>query len=103
MDGRIPYSFGSILILVGAFGIGSVLHEAFVKGAMDISSPIAVFGIVAGCGLIVAGRHVERRFDPSEYVDAEEGSGEEDEFDEDISPIQSEWLEGRERDESYEE
>lgn len=97
MDERIPYSFGSAVILAGAFAIGGVLHAAFVEGGLPITSPAAVFGILGGVALVAIGRALERRFDPSEFVPDSEDE-EEEEFEEELSPISEADLEGRERD-----
>lgn len=119
MLARVPQLFGSVLLLLGAFAIGSVLHQSFVQGAFGPTSPPAVFGIIGGIVLIVVGQRLERRFDPSAYVIGgdEDGDGDEDEagpageagdagdeaatFDGDRGPVPSERLEGLEKDESY--
>lgn len=105
MPARIPRLFGSVLLLLGAFAIGGVLHQSLVKGEFALTSPPAVFGFVAGVVLIVVGNRLEQAFDPSDYVPASEDGNEEkaDEegFDEELSPVPSERLEGREKDESY--
>lgn len=122
---RVPQLFGSVLLLLGAFAIGSVLHQSVVKGAFGATSPPAVFGIIGGIVLIVVGQRLERRFDPSAYVvgGEEDGDGEGDEagpageageageagdagdeattLDGDRGPVPSERLEGLEKDESY--
>lgn len=116
---RVPQLFGSVLLLLGAFAIGSVLHQSFVKGAFGATSPPAVFGIIGGIVLILVGQRLERRFDPSAYVigGEEDGDGDEDDagspgeagdagdeaatLDGDRGPVPSERLEGLEKDESY--
>lgn len=118
---RVPQLFGSVLLLLGAFAIGSVLHQSFVKGAFGATSPPAVFGIIGGIVLIVVGHRLERRFDPSAYVIGGEedgdGDGDGDEagsaeeagdagdgaatLDGDRGPVPSERLDGLEKDESY--
>jgi hypothetical protein len=77
---------GSTLSLVGAFAVGGVLHGVLVTGEIETFSPLAVGGAVVGVGLIVAGLALERRFDPSEYVPEAE-TGDDGEFDEDLSPV----------------
>lgn len=101
MDRRVPYSLGSAILLVGAFAVGWVFHQVLVQGAMSFTAPAAVFGLVGGGALILAGRAMERRFDPSDYVTAPERD-EEEEFDEETAPLSEADLEGYERDESYE-
>ena len=101
MPGRIPRALGSGLLLFGAFAIGSVIHEVAVEGSVGPLSPYAVVGVLLGGLLIAAGLRLERTFDPSEYVPEDEEDDEE-EFDEDLSPISGEMMEGREADEEYE-
>ena len=100
MDVRIPRSLGTVFLLTGAFAIGSVLHQALVQQTLALTSPFAVFASLAGIGLIVLGRRLEREFDPSEFIpkapeDEEEG------FDEALSPLDEHDLEGYEADEDY--
>ena len=99
MDARVPHSFGSATLLLGAFAVGWVLHQTVVRRALSPTSPVAVLVALCGVGLILAGRAMERRFDPSAFVP---DSGDDDgEFDERLSPLDGE-LEGRERDEPRE-
>lgn len=100
MNWRIPHSFGSGFILAGAFAIGWVLHQAFVLETMPITAPLAVFVTLGGLGLIALGRRLERRFDPSMFVPAKDEQ-DEDAFDEELSPLDAEDLEGYEADEEY--
>lgn len=101
MDRRVPYSFGSAIVLAGAFAIGGVLHQSVIEGALPITSPAAVIGMGGGVALVVLGRAMERRFDPSGFVpDAGDGDEGDEEFDEAFSPISETDLEGRERDDS---
>lgn len=101
MDARIPYSFGSAIMLVGAFAIGWVLHQVFIRDAMSIVSPAAVITSIVGLVLIFVGRRLERRFDPGEYVSGPEEDEEEEEFDEEFGPLGEADLEGYDRDETY--
>lgn len=98
MDRRVPYTFGSTLLLIGAFVVGGALHEAFVQGSVGVTSPLFVLGLVVGSVVVYTGWRIEREFDPSEMVPGDE---EEEEFDEAASPISASDLEGRERDDSY--
>lgn len=99
MDAHVPRSFGSALLLGGAFAIGWVLHQVFVLETMALTAPVSVFVGLAGLGLIVLGRRLERAFDPSMFVP--ESPDDEDEFDESLSPLDEDALDGRERDDSY--
>lgn len=105
MDRRIPHSLGSVILLVGAFLIGSVLHQSFVVGSTEITSPASVLGLAVGVVLIAAGRRVERRFEPAAYTRSEEEDGDDgdERVEEMAGPVRDEWLEGRDRDESYDE
>lgn len=99
MNWRIPRSFGSGFLLAGAFAIGWVLHQVFVLETMALTAPVAVFVTLAGLGCIALGRRLERQFDPSMFVP--EAEDEEDEFDEELSPLDAEDLEAYEADEDY--
>lgn len=101
---RIPRMFGSVLMLVGAFAIGSVIHRVVVRGVMDPLSPLAVGGTLVGVVVILVGMRLEREFEPSEYVPDEESAEDDDEpeFDEELSPVPGDRLEDREADEGYE-
>lgn len=123
MLARIPRLFGSVLLLLGAFAIGSVLHQSFVKGAFGLASPPAVLGLLGGIVLVAVGHRLERLFDPSAYVRGGEDDDETEEAGEmgdvgddrdpgggqaeatavagDRGPVPSERLEGHEKDESY--
>lgn len=102
MRRAIPRAFGSGLLLFGAFAIGAVLHEVLVTGSAGAFSPFAVGGVLVGGVFILVGLRLERRFDPSEFVPATEEEEEKlDEFDEDMTPVSEEMLEGREADDSY--
>ena len=94
--------FGSAIELAGAFVIGGVLHQTLVQNAYPVTAPAAVFGFVGGLVLIVVGRRLEGRFEPSDYVpEAEEDEDEEEgEFDERLSPVPEERLEERKADDS---
>lgn len=100
VDARIPRSFGSGFLLAGAFAIGWVLHQVFVQEAMALTAPVSVFVSLAGIGLILLGRRLERQFDPSVFV-PEAPEDEEDGFDEAMSPLDAEDLEGYDADEDY--
>lgn len=100
MDWRIPRSFGSGFLLAGAFAIGWVLHQVFVQETMAITAPVSVFVTLIGLACIALGRRLEREFDPSMFVPADEEE-EEDAFDEDLSPLDAEDLEEYDPDEEY--
>lgn len=100
MNWRIPRSFGSGFLLAGAFAIGWVLHQVFVLDTMALTAPVAVFVTLAGLGCIALGRRLERQFDPSMFVP--ESEDEQDEFDEDLSPLDAEDLEGYDADDGSE-
>ena len=101
VDARIPHTFGSALTLAGAFAIGWVLHQVFVRQMMSIVAPASVIVSLAGVGLILVGRSLERRFDPSEFVvDVAENEEDEEEFDEEFSPLSESDFEGYERDDT---
>ena len=100
MDWRIPRSFGSGFLLAGAFAIGWVLHQVFVLEAMSPTAPVSVFVTLIGVGLVVLGRRLEREFDPSMFVPEDEAD-EEAAFDEELSPLDAEDLEGYEADEDH--
>lgn len=99
MNDRIAYGFGSTLLLAGAFAIGSVLHQTFIEKTLALTSPVAVFGVLAGIVLIVFGRRIENRYqgvrEPDDEVKAEE---QEDVFDEEAAPFDASDLEKYERD-----
>lgn len=98
---RFAVAMGSTVTLVGAFIVGGVLHQAVVKGAYAVTSPPAVLGVALGLAVILVGKRLEARFDPSEYVpDAKEEDEDEEgeEFDEKYSPVPEERLEDREDD-----
>ena len=97
---RIPRSFGSGFLLAGAFAIGWVLHQVFVLETMPITAPVAVFVSLAGLGFIALGRRLEREFDPSMFVPAD-AEDDEDEFDEELSPLDAEDLDRYDADEDY--
>ncbi len=100
MNPHIPRSFGSGFLLAGAFAIGWVLHQVFVQEAMALTAPVSVFVTLAGLGFIVLGRRLEREFDPSMFVPADE-EDDEDDYDESMSPLDAEDLEGLEADEDF--
>jgi len=102
MDRRIPKFFGSTLLLFGAFVIGEGLHRVFIEGTLSLTSLPFVLALVFGGVLLYAGWRLENEFDPSTYVpDAEDEDGEDQEFDESVSPVDADQLADRERDESY--
>lgn len=67
---------------------------------MALTAPAAVLVSLAGIGLILLGRRLERRFDPSMFV-PKAPEDEEAEFDEELSPLDPEDLEEYEADEGY--
>lgn len=95
--------FGSVLMLVGAFAVGGVLHGVFVEGTIRALSPAAVGGVVVGVVAIAAGVRLERAFEASEYVPGDDGEDEEDEptYDEEASPVPEDALDDLEADEDY--
>lgn len=98
MDSRIPHSFGSAVVLAGAFAIGWAIHVSVVTGEAGILDPGPVLGALVGLGMIAVGRAMERRFDPSAFVPDEEDEDDEEAFDERLSPVDDGMLAGRERD-----
>ena len=98
MNDRIAYGFGSTLLLAGAFVVGSVLHQVFIEGTLALTSPIAVFGGLAGIVLIAIGRRVENRYQDVRKPDTETNGGDEDDFDEEAAPFDASDLEKYERD-----
>lgn len=96
MNDRIVYGFGSIVLLTGAFAVGGVLHQVFVEGTLSLTSPVTVFGMLVGIGLMALGRRIEARHrDALGLTDEEE---EKDEFDEANAPFDEADLEKYERD-----
>lgn len=96
---RIPRMFGSVLLLVGAFLVGWVLHHTLVVGDLAATSPVSLGVTVAGIALMAGGHRLEQEFDPSDYVrGTDEEDEDEDDFDESMSPVEGEWLEGHDRD-----
>lgn len=99
MDSRVPSSFGTTLGLAGAVLAGWGLHATVVTGQAAITDPQPLLALVSGALLSVAGARIHTRFDPSAYVTPPEDS--DAEFDEERSPVQEEWLDGRERDDPH--
>jgi hypothetical protein len=99
---RLAHLIGGTMLLVGAFGIGWVLHRAFVLGDMAIGSPIAVITLVLSLGAIVVGQRLERSWDPASVLPEEptRDEGTEEDFDPEASPLGDADLEKYERDES---
>lgn len=102
MVSRLPRMFGSALLLTGAFAVGGVIHGVAVEGTIRATSPAAVGGLLVGGLLLLAGRRLEREFDPSEYVPGGETEDESDGGDEELTPVPEGAMEGREADEEYE-
>ncbi|MFB6360540.1 MAG: hypothetical protein ABEH59_04390 [Halobacteriales archaeon] len=100
MNWRIPRSFGSGFLLAGAFAIGWVLHQVFVQETMAFTAPVSVIVTLIGLGCIAIGRRLEREFEPSVFVPADEDE-EDDSFDEELSPLDAEDLEEYDPDEEY--
>jgi hypothetical protein len=96
MNDRVAYGFGSMVLLFGAFVVGSVIHQVFVEGTFSLTSPVAVFGTIIGIVLIGIGRRVENRHKEARYPD--ESEDEEDTFDEEEAPFDESDLEKYERD-----
>jgi hypothetical protein len=102
MRDRFLHLVGGTAVLVGAFGIGWVLHRSFVVGDLGIASPVAVATLALSVVAIVVGRRLETAWDPRSVL-PEEPTGEdgsEDDFDAEASPLDEGSLEGYERDES---
>lgn len=102
MDPRIPHTFGSALLLAGAFAIGWAIHGSVVTGQFGVLSPAAVLITLAGLGFLAVGRFLEGRFDPSEWTVDVEDEEDEEEFDEELSPLDEESMSGYDRDDSFE-
>lgn len=100
MSGRIPASFGSSLLLIGAFGIGWMLHQTLTVGTLSLTSPIALGAFLGGVFLVGIGYRLQVRFAPSEFVSGGTNQAEE-EYDDAVSPLKEEWLESQDRDSSY--
>lgn len=98
---QVPESFGGTLALGGAFVIGWALHATVVTGRAALLDPLPLLAMAAGSALVVVGYRLDPAFDPSELVDADDADDEES-FDEEWSPLEEEWLDDRERDESGE-
>lgn len=102
MDRRIPHSLGSVVLLTGAFAVGWAAHVTVVTSQAGLLDPAPVFATLGGVALIALGRRLERQFDPSAFVRGDEEDDEDEEsFDEELSPLGEEQLEGLERDEDY--
>lgn len=103
MNDRLAGFVGSGLLIAGAFAVGGVLHEVFVKNTLSTTSPTAVGGLAIGCVLIYVGYRLESAFDPSSVVvghDSEDGS-DETEYNPETGPLSEADMEGYERDDSY--
>lgn len=122
---RIGNAVGSMVQLVGAFAIGSALHQSLVEGTVAVTAPPSVAWIVLGLVLIGVGRGLERRYGSDPRSDDEEDperdtqggydeggyderSGErndrgsdEGKFDERWAPFDATDLEKYERDDDY--
>lgn len=101
MELQVPESIGGTVALGGAFAIGWALHVTLVTGRAALLDPLPLLALGAGSALVAVGYRLDRRFEPSELVDVDEDDDEET-FDEDASPLEEEWLEDRERDDTYE-
>lgn len=102
MRDRLLHLVGGTAVLVGAFGIGWVLHRSFFVGDLSLGSPIAVITVVLSVGAIVVGRYLESAWDPASVLPDEPKSDDasEDGFDPEASPLDEGSLEGYERDDS---
>lgn len=100
MDGRIPASLSSSLLLLGAFSIGWMLHQTLTRGTLSLTSPIAVAALLGGVLLVGLGYRLKVRFAPAEFVSGGT-TRDEEEYDEEVSPLKEEWLDGLDRDDSY--
>lgn len=89
-----------MVLLFGAFVVGSVIHQVFIKETIALTSPVAVFGTLAGVILIGIGRRVENRHkDVRDPDDTEEKNTNTHTFDEEAAPFDETDLEKYERDE----
>ncbi|MDY6765354.1 MAG: hypothetical protein SV377_06710 [Halobacteria archaeon] len=95
----VPYSLGSGFLILGAIVIGGVLHNVIFEKTMGPLSAPAVLGTVFGVAVILLGKYLEDRFNPAEVTGVKEKKEEEEEeeaeFDEEMSPVKTEWLEER--------
>ena len=100
--GIIPYSFGSAVMLTGAFVFGWAIHIVLVEGEAGPLDAGPVLAALLGGLLMAAGYAMERRFDPSDYVPGskDEEEEEEDEFDEELAAVPEDRLDEYERDDS---
>lgn len=101
MSRRIPNMLGSVFTILGAFGIGWVLHQVVVQEALAPTAPASVLATVGGLVAIAIGRRIERGFDPADYVYDPDPEEDDEEFDEAYSPLSEEQLEGLERDDDH--
>jgi len=92
---------GGVLVILGAIGIGWVIHRSFVVGDLAITPPAAVGAVALSLVGIALGRYLENFFDPRsvlpEQPSAEEDS--EEEFDPEVSPLGESDMEDYDRDE----
>ncbi|HKL30071.1 MAG TPA: hypothetical protein VJ898_12515 [Natrialbaceae archaeon] len=102
MRDRFLHLIGGTAVLVGAFGIGWVLHRSFFVGDLGIASPAAVITLALSAVAIVVGRRLETAWDPTSVLPEEPTAEDEseDDFDAEFSPLDDDSLEGYERDES---
>jgi hypothetical protein len=100
---RTVYGLGSILLLLGAFAIGGVLHGVLVERTLAPLGPLSVGGLLLGVALVIAGRRLERRHrDELAPDDSASGTGDDErEFDPDLSPFDEGDLDRYERDEAH--
>lgn len=92
---------GGVLVILGAIGIGWVIHRSFVVGDLAITSPTAVGSIALSIVGIVLGRYLENFFDPRSVLPEQPSSegDDEEEFDPEVSPLGESDMEDYERDE----
>jgi len=98
---RTPDSWGTAVSLAGGVAVGWALNAALVAGRADLGDPLPLAALALGVALVYAGVRLRQGFDPAELVSFPEEDDEEG-FDEELSPLQEDWLEDRERDDSHE-
>lgn len=100
MNGRITASLSSSLLLMGAFSIGWMLHQTLIRGTLSLTSPIAVAALLGGGILVCLGYRLKDRLAPGEFISG--GTTRDDEeYVEEVSPLNEEWLDGLDQDDSY--
>ena len=96
-----PDSWGTAVSLAGGVAVGWALNATLVAGRAGLADPVPLAALALGVALVYAGVRLRQGFDPTELVSFPEEDDEEG-FDETFSPLEEEWLEDRERDDSRE-